>query len=101
MLVCGEKCEGRDSWGNVRRGGILGCWATESFFSGKPLTLTPWPQVADDEDKDLEHGKVCDDMWALDLHKFTVRRCGGGERGRQRGEIHEGGWEGDAGSDCA
>ena len=29
--------------------------------------------MADDEEKDLEHGKVCDDMWALDLHKFTVR----------------------------
>jgi len=28
--------------------------------------------VADDEDRELEHGKVCDDMWALDLSKFTV-----------------------------
>ena len=28
--------------------------------------------MPDDEDKEIEHGKVCDDMWALDLTKLTV-----------------------------
>lgn len=29
-------------------------------------------QTKDDEDPDLEHGKAMDDMWALDLNKYTV-----------------------------
>lgn len=29
-------------------------------------------QDKDDEDEDLEHGKAHDDMWCLDLKKYTV-----------------------------
>lgn len=35
------------------------------------VTCAAW-QVADDEDEDIEHGKMHDDMWALDLTKYTV-----------------------------
>ena len=48
----------------------------KSYRACERLTATPLSitaKVADDEDKDLEHGKVCEDMWALDLNKFTVR----------------------------
>ncbi len=36
-------------------------------------------QVPDDADKEIEHGKVCEDMWSLDLNKLTV--SAGGLRG--------------------
>jgi hypothetical protein len=29
-------------------------------------------KVEDDEDKEIHHGKVCDDMWVLDLNKLSV-----------------------------
>jgi hypothetical protein len=30
-------------------------------------------QTRDDEDPELEHGKPVDDMWALNLTKYTVK----------------------------
>lgn len=36
-----------------------------------------WQQTRDDEDPELEHGKAMDDMWALDLAKYTVGACSG------------------------
>ena len=37
------------------------------IFLSRPLR-----QVADDTDKEIEHGKACDDMWALDLTKTSA-----------------------------
>ena len=39
------------------------------------LCPTYSPQAADEDDKDIEHGHVHDDVWALDLVKLTVRLC--------------------------
>jgi len=33
-----------------------------------------YSKVADEEDREVEHGKVQDDMWALDLNKWTWER---------------------------
>lgn len=65
---CGKELEVKPNKGAYETSG------RQKASAGNP----PWLQVADDEDKDLEHGKVCDDMWALDLNKFSVRDCGGG-----------------------
>jgi hypothetical protein len=34
------------------------------------------PQVGDDDDEEVEHGKAHDDMWTLDLKTYTVGRAG-------------------------
>ncbi|GAX74960.1 hypothetical protein CEUSTIGMA_g2406.t1 [Chlamydomonas eustigma] len=60
--------QGGQAWPSPRSGCQLAVNGDLMFLYGG------YSKVPDDEDKELEHGKVCDDMWVLDLTKFTWDR---------------------------